>query len=68
MEQQTSDGYLRFLLHSDWNKKGQWSIWFYNKLMVTSTMLHQIKKTNKPIYISNTTQFHTKWLRGSGCW
>lgn len=56
VEQQTSHCYLSFLLDSDWKEKGQQSTRVYNKLMVTSTMLHQIKKINKPIYISKTIQ------------
>lgn len=56
VEQQTSHCYLGFLLHSAWKEKGQQSIQVYNKLMVTSSMLHQIKKINKPIYISKTIQ------------
>lgn len=68
VEQQTSNGYVRFLLHSEWKEKGQRSTWVYSKLMVTSTMLHQIKKPNKPIYISKTTQNSTQWLRGLGHW
>lgn len=56
VEQQTSHCYLSFLLLLGWKEKGQQKTRVYNKLMVTSTMLHQIKKINKPIYISKTLQ------------